>query len=533
MTKNASIDAQWAQRFETLLDGAPDMPLEASPVGPAVPLVPAALEVLTPVEMARADQMTIAGGVGGLELMERAGLAVAEAVRRLLPPGLRVSVMTGPGNNGGDGFIAARLLAEAGYHVSVGLLTARDWLKGDAAFAAASWTGFSKGLSPTIAEESDLIVDALFGAGLDRPVDGIAAQTIDAVNRSPVPVVAVDLPSGINGRDGRVMGTAIRAHETITFFRLKPGHLLLPGRLHSGVVTVADIGIAADVLNAIRPITWRNLPGLWALPELAPDGHKYTRGHALIVSGPASRTGAARLAARGALRAGAGLVTVASPPEALAANAAHLTAIMLAPMDGVKGLAALLTDERRNVVVMGPALGLEEQTVNLVLTALNSRAAITLDADALTSFAGTADKLMAATSGRSAPVVLTPHDGEFAKLFPDLASNDSKLERARLAAERSGAVILIKGPDTVVAAPDGRASIADNAPPQLATAGSGDVLSGMVGGLLAQGMEPFAAASAAVWLHGEAGHARGRGLIAEDIPEALPAVFSELARRPF
>jgi hydroxyethylthiazole kinase-like uncharacterized protein yjeF len=523
VSKNASIEAQWAQRFANLLgDGVS----EGARYHGSVPVFADPLEVLTPLEMARADQLTNAAGTTGLELMERAGLAVAETVREVLPTGSRVAVMAGPGNNGGDGFVAARILAEAGYVVSVGLLTARDRLTGDAAFAAASWTGFSKGLSPAMAGEADLVVDALFGAGLDRSIEGKAAQTIDAVNQAGVPVVSVDLPSGINGRDGRIMGTAIRAYASVTFFRLKPGHLLLPGRLMSGAVTVADIGIEADVLDTIRPIAWRNAPALWSLPDFAPDGHKYTRGHVLVVSGPATRTGAARLAARGALRAGAGLVTVAAPLDALDENAAHLTAIMLMPMDGPKGLAAILTDERKNVVVMGPALGLNETTVELVGTALAARCSVVLDADALTSFAGNADALVALIHGRAAPVILTPHEGEFAKLFPDLALNSSKLERARLAAELSGATVILKGPDTVVASPDGRAAIANNAPPQLATAGSGDVLAGIAGGLLAQGMEPFDAATAAVWLHGEAAKSRGRGLIAEDLPEALPDAFA-------
>jgi hydroxyethylthiazole kinase-like uncharacterized protein yjeF len=324
------------------------------------------------------------------------------------------------------------------------------------------------------------------------------------------------------------MGTAIRALATVTFFRLKPGHLLLPGRYLSGAVTVVDIGIEADVLDTIRPMAWRNAPALWSLPLMAPDGHKYARGHVLAVSGPATRTGAARLAARGALRAGAGLVTVAAPLDALDENAAQLTAIMLAPMDGPKGLASILTDERKNVVVIGPALGLNETTVDLVGAALASRSRVVVDADALTSFAGAADRLASLIRGRAAAVVMTPHEGEFAKLFPDLALNSSKLERARLAAELTGATVVLKGPDTVVAAPDGRAAIADNAPPQLATAGSGDVLAGIVGGLLAQGMEPFDAAAAAVWLHGEAGRSRARGLIAEDLPEALPDVFAGL-----
>jgi hydroxyethylthiazole kinase-like uncharacterized protein yjeF len=267
------------------------------------------------------------------------------------------------------------------------------------------------------------------------------------------------------------------------------------------------------------------------LPPLVVNQNKYTHGHAVVVSGPATRTGAARLAARGALRVGAGLVTVASPLDALAANAAHLTAIMLLPMEGAPGLSAILADERRNAVVIGPALGLDKGAVDLVGAALGSPAGVVLDADALTAYTGKGDLLFNIIRGRSAPVVLTPHEGEFKRLFPDLAEKDSKLDRARSAAEKSGAIVILKGPDTVVAAPNGHAFIADNAPPQLATAGSGDVLAGMVGGLLAQGMPAFQAAAAAVWLHGEAGLAKGRGLIAEDLPDVLPAVFTELANR--
>jgi hydroxyethylthiazole kinase-like uncharacterized protein yjeF len=527
LTKTASIDEQWAARFNNLLGG--DEP-RAGVASAAVPLVQDAAEILTPAEMSQADQLTMAAGTSGLALMERAGTAVAEAVRRARPNG-RVAVMTGPGNNGGDGFVAARLLAEAGYEVSVGLLTARDKLKGDAAFAAASWTGFTKGLAPSIAEEADIIVDALFGAGLDRQVEGVAAQTINAVNRSTAYIVAVDLPSGISGLTGKPLGAAIEAHETVTFFRLKPGHLLQPGRHHSGHITVADIGITPAVLDKIKPRLWRNSPTRWRLPPLAYDQNKYTRGHCVVVSGPATRTGAARLAARGALRVGAGLVTVASPPEALAAHAAQLTAIMLLPMDGAGGLTAILADQRRNAIVIGPALGLDEGSIELVEVALSSRAAVVLDADALTSFTGKGEALFSRIKARSAPVVMTPHEGEFARVFPDIAATESKVERARAAAKTSGAVIVLKGPDTVVAAPNGEALIADNAPPQLATAGSGDVLAGMIGGLLAQGMPVLQAACSAVWLHGEAGLAKGRGLIAEDIPEVLPEVFRELVSR--
>jgi ADP-dependent NAD(P)H-hydrate dehydratase / NAD(P)H-hydrate epimerase len=529
VTKNASVEDQWAARFADLL-GVGDLRVNPDYPG-AVSRIADALEVLTPAEMGKADALTIAGGTTGLALMEKAGLAVAEAVRRHVPVGARIAVMTGPGNNGGDGFVAARLLAEASYVVRVGTLSPRESLKGDASLAAASWTGTTEDLSPGIVREADLIIDALFGAGLDRPVTGVVAHAIDAVNRADLPVIAVDLPSGVNGLTGAVMGIAVEADESVTFFRLKPGHMLLPGRSHVGRLTVADIGIASDVLKTIRPNTWRNMPGFWTLPPFAVEAHKYSRGHTVVVSGIATRTGAARLAARAALRVGSGLVTVASPPEALAVNAAHLTAIMLLPMEGARGLASILADERRNAVVLGPALGVAESTVHLVEAALASQATVVLDADGLTSFAGDTDRLFAIIKARGAGVVLTPHEGEFARLFPNLAATDSKLERARLAAEQSGAVVILKGPDTVVAAPDGHATIADNAPPQLGTAGSGDVLAGMVGGLLAQGMTAFAAASAAVWLHGEAGLSKGRGLIAEDLPEVLPGVFAELTNR--
>jgi hydroxyethylthiazole kinase-like uncharacterized protein yjeF len=315
----------------------------------------------------------------------------------------------------------------------------------------------------------------------------------------------------------------------VTFFRLKPGLLLQPGRSHAGRIVIADIGIDARCLHEIRPALFHNGPALWSLPRPTPLGHKYDRGHAAVVSGPATRTGAARLAARGALRVGSGLVTIASPPDALAVNAAHLTAIMLAPADGPDDLRALLADARKNAVVLGPALGVGDPTRALVDAALASEAAVVLDADALTSFGDGPDRLFLSIRRRASPVVLTPHEGEFARLFPKFADHGSKLDRAREAAALSSAVVVLKGPDTVVAAPDGRGAIADNAPPDLATAGTGDVLAGMIGGLLAQRMPGFEAAAAAVFLHGEAGRAVGRGLIAEDVPEALPRVFAALS----
>jgi ADP-dependent NAD(P)H-hydrate dehydratase / NAD(P)H-hydrate epimerase len=488
------------------------------------------IELLTTAEMAEADRRTIARGVAGIALMENAGRAVADVIAARHPSGLRVTVVAGPGNNGGDGFVAARILAERGYRVRILLVGNLDRLKGDAALAAQRWQGPTTAAAPVALMPADLIIDALFGAGLDRPVEGVARAMIEAMNAASC-VCAVDLPSGINGTTGAVMGLAVKAAETVTFFRRKVGHVLLPGRLHCGTVRVADIGIAASVLDAIKPRIAINSPPLWAqsfpLPRV--DGHKYTRGHAVVVSGGPSSTGAARLAARGALRAGAGLVTIASPREALAVNAAASLAVMVRPVDGADELARFLDDARRNVVLLGPGGGVGQPMRELVMAALKGERAVVLDADALTSFAEEPQTLCAAIRGRAKATVMTPHEGEFSRLFKALADKSpSKLERARRAAEISGAVVLLKGPDTVVAAPDGRAAIADNAPPWLATAGSGDVLAGIVAGCLAQGMPGFEAVAAAAWLHGEAGIAAGPGLIAEDLPEAMPGVYQRL-----
>lgn len=489
-------------------------------------------ELLTPDEMAEADRLTIAGGTPGLTLMETAGTAVADATAALVSQG-RVTVVAGPGNNGGDGFVAARLLAERGYAVKVVLVGEADRLKGDARAAFERWRGPVEVASPDALNDCDVIIDALFGAGLDRDVEGLPRAMIEAMNTRGVQVVAVDLPSGINGASGAVMGAAVKATQTVTFFRKKPGHLLLPGRLHCGPVAVVDIGIPASVLQTVLQKTFVNGPALWGarfpLPRI--DGHKYSRGHAVVVSGGLSTTGAARLAARGALRAGAGLVTVASPREALTVNAAGSLAVMVRPVDGAAELAEFLTDSRRNAVVLGPGGGVGQAMRGQVLAALASPAAVVLDADALSSFADDPAGLFTTIKRREADVVLTPHAGEFSRLFRSLPDNPklhSKLEMARAAAKQSGAIVLFKGPDTVVVSPDGRASISDNAPPYLATAGAGDVLAGMIAALLAQGMAAFEAASAAAWLHGEAAAAFGPGLIAEDLPEALPGVYRAL-----
>jgi len=493
------------------------------------------IELLTPAEMGKADRLTIEGGTAGIALMEKAGRAVAAAVAARHPPGTSVVVVAGPGNNGGDGFVAARLLAERGDRVRVLLAGDAGKLKGDAAEAARRWTGTTAAAEPGAVAGAGVVIDALFGAGLDRPVTGLPRALIEAMNASGAPVVAVDLPSGINGATGQVMGVAVQAAETVTFFRRKPGHLLLPGRLHCGPVQVADIGIGDDVLGQVRPDTFVNAPDLWGrqFPVPRVDGHKYGRGHAVVVSGGVSHTGAARLAARGALRAGAGLVTIASPREALAVNAAASLAVMVRPVDGAAELATSLADRRLNAVVLGPGGGVGETMRDMVKAALGGERAVVLDADALTSFAEEPERLRRDIAGRPA-TLLTPHEGEFLRLFrsvPEISESDSKLEKTRRAARHMGAIVLLKGPDTVVAAPDGRAAIADNAPPWLATAGSGDVLAGLAAGLLAQGMPAFQAAAAAVWLHGEAAHEAGPGLISEDLPEALPRVYARLFER--
>jgi ADP-dependent NAD(P)H-hydrate dehydratase / NAD(P)H-hydrate epimerase len=492
------------------------------------------IEILTNDEMAEADRLTIAGGVSGFALMASAGRSVADAATAQAAPGARAVVVAGPGNNGGDGFVAARLLAERRYAVKLLLVGEPEKLKGDAPEAAKGWKGQIVAARPWELQGADIVIDALFGAGLDRPVGGAAHAMIEAMNNQTAPVIAVDLPSGVNGTTGAVMGAAVKARHTVTFFRKKVGHLLLPGRAHCGAISVGQIGIPDTVLARIKPQTFENAPELWRdrFPVPRAQGHKYDRGHAAIVSGPLWSTGAARLAARGALRAGAGLVTIASPRDALPVNAATNLAVMVRSVDGAAELRDFLFDPRFNAVAIGPGIGVNEATCELVLAALAGDRGVVLDADAMTSFAKTPQRLAAALKGRgSRATIMTPHEGEFARYFHSLDARTevgSKLDRARCAAQSTGATVLIKGADTVVAAADGRASIATNAPAFLATAGAGDVLTGIITGLLAQHMPAFEAASAGVWLHGEAARAFGPGLISEDLPEMLPGVYRAL-----
>jgi hydroxyethylthiazole kinase-like uncharacterized protein yjeF len=487
--------------------------------------------LLTNAQMKQADAQAIQAGTPGVALMMRAGAAVAEAALRLAPAPCRVLVLCGPGNNGGDGFVAAEELSGRGYDVTVALSGSRDRLTDDAAQAAARWPGTVVPLEKADPAAADLIIDALFGAGLARDLDGEVRSMVERVNQATTPILAVDIPSGIDGDSGEVRGAAVIATRTVTFVTRKPGHLLLPGRLHCGPVEVADIGIGPEIVGAVGGKVFANAPDLWLdqFPKPALAGHKYERGHTLVVSGGATRTGAARLTARAALRIGSGLVTVASPPEALGVNAAQLTAIMLRGCDGPEGLKAILADGRLNALALGPALGVHAATRTMVAVAVHAGRSLVLDADALTSFEGYAADLKGVFGG--APTVLTPHTGEFGRLFSghlDILDAPSKLDRTRRAAAHLGAVIVLKGPDTVIAAPDGRAAINENGTPYLATAGSGDVLTGMIAGLMAQGLPAFEAACAGVWIHAEAGTAFGPGLIAEDLPELLPGVLHKL-----
>ena len=492
------------------------------------------LALLTTDQMYAADRAAMAGGVPGLDLMAAAGRAVADAIRRRWPPG-PVLVLAGPGNNGGDGYVAARLLAAAGWPVKIAALVPPGELKGDAAVMAARWTGAVTGLDDIDWSGTGLVIDALFGAGLSKPVDGLARAALEAAEARGLPVVAVDVPSGVSGDTGVILGGAVlgyapQAALTVSFFRAKPGHLLLPGRDLCGTVEIAPIGIPESVLDGIAPACWRNGPALWldSLPVPRGDTHKYHRGHALILGGP--MTGAGRLAAQAARRIGAGLVSLAVPSGTADIYAADHPGAIVQECPDREALADILRDPRRNALLAGPGAGTGPEVRPAVRAVLETGRATVLDADAISAFAGEAESLAGLIQG---PCVLTPHDGEFARLFPDLMGEGlegNRLSRARQAARMLGAVLVLKGSDTVIASPDGRAAINDNAPADMATAGAGDVLAGLVLGLLAQGMPAFEAAAAAVWLHGAAAGIAPAGLIAEDIPDCLPGLLQRLRR---
>lgn len=480
--------------------------------------------LLDPVQMAAADRAAAVAGVPGTRLMEAAGAAVAQAIQDRWAP-TAVLVLCGPGNNGGDGFVAARLLQAAGWPVRVALAGDRTALRGDAAWAAQGWAGPIESADPAAVTQVGLVVDALLGAGLNRAPDAAMEALIQAVNAAAAQVCAIDVPTGLDGATGQHPGAVVRADLTVTFFRRKPGHLLLPGRALCGELRCADIGIPPEVLGSIASQVWANDPDLW-LPQFPwpqTTDHKYRRGHVLVVGG-AVMLGASRLACLAAARIGAGLVTLVVPQTAWAIQAAALTSTIVEPLPEDGSLGHALADVRRNTLLIGPGLGRSGAARNQVLALLGAGRPCVLDADALSLFADQPDALIDALHPGC---VLTPHEGEYARLF---SLSGDKLYRARTAAQRSGAVIVLKGADTVIAAADGRCAINDNAPPTLATAGAGDVLAGCIAGLRAAGMPAFEAACAAVWLHGLAADQLGWGLLAEDLPGALPAALASLAR---
>lgn len=495
-----------------------------------------AFELLTPDEMAEADRLTIgAGPVDGIGLMRRAGGAVADLVLSRFAAAHPVHVLCGPGNNGGDGYVVARLLREGGVAVRL-FATGAPRSGSDAALAAAECPVAVEPLPAFMPEAGSLVVDALYGAGLSKPLAGDVLAAVARTAKAGVPVVAVDLPSGVSGATGETLGSALKAEVTVTFARKKPGHLLYPGRALCGEVIVADIGISDTTVAATGTRCRENDPAWWRalFPSPADDAHKYSRGHVGVFSGGVSATGAARLSAMAAARAGAGAVTVLSPGVALAANAAHLTSIVLRRCDSLEDAIAFLDARKPAVLVYGPGLSPEPEVGRFALGLMSHASgrfdALVLDADGITSMARQRAAFFEARRRPGPELVLTPHHGEFGRLFADIAADMSlsRLDRARAAAAKANAVIVYKGPDTVIAAPDGRAAINSNGTPLLATAGSGDVLSGIVAALVAQAMPSFEAACAAVWMHAEAARRFGPGLIAEDLPLALREVVAGL-----
>lgn len=488
--------------------------------------------LLTAAEMAEVDRRTIAGGTSGRTLMENAGRSAAEIIRQRfsLCPAV---VLCGPGNNGGDGLVIAYHLKKAGWPVSVATEKGNlNFYKGDVASMAKRYKGDVVPLAPSALEGKELVIDALFGTGLCRPLETRFGQTLHALIASRLPVVAIDIPSGISSDSGQVLGIAAPAVLTITFACRKRGHALIPGRAFCGETIAVDIGIPEKIIASVAGECFENHPSLWRerMPWPRIEQHKYDRGHALIMGGPAWRTGAAKLAAHAALRMAAGLVTIACPSDALAVYAPALAAVMLHPFENAKDIPSYCKERKISAVLIGPGYGVGNATRKIVLALLEHEITLVLDADALTSFEGHAPMLFNAIRNCKAPVALTPHAGEFRRLFGSPSSSDTdKVSIACEAAKQSGAVMILKGADTVIAHPKGKAFITTNAPPILATAGSGDVLAGMIAGLLAADMPVLEAAAAAAWVHGECANRFGVGFIADDFDAIIPEVLHHIA----
>jgi ADP-dependent NAD(P)H-hydrate dehydratase / NAD(P)H-hydrate epimerase len=473
--------------------------------------------ILTCDEVRACEQRAVEAGVSLSELMRRAGHACADVLHAEFPDG-RVVVLAGPGNNGGDAFVAASRLVDLGRDVSLYELAAGP-RSDEGAKASHHWTGGHSPLEDLRLTPNDVVLDGLFGAGLSRPISGEAAFAVEQVNASGAKVVAIDVPSGVSGDTGDVAGPAIRADVTVTFGAKKPAHVLHPAAALCGEVLVTDIGFGKFVAEIGEGRLMENSPALWSDKLHWPDtaAHKHQRGRLAVVTGGVANTGAARLAARAGLRAGAGLVTMLCPPDALIVVAKSVEAVMTDRFADASQLVSLT--EKSTAVVIGPAAGVTPTTRANVEALAKAGRSLVLDADALTVFSGQADALRTVLI---APAVLTPHAGEFERVFPGLlGKSQNKIEAARAAAAQTNAVVLLKGSDTVIAAPHGRAVINIHATPFLATAGSGDVLAGVVGGLLAQDLDPFDAACAGAWMHGDAGIRVGPGLTAEDLDGSL------------
>lgn len=489
------------------------------------------LTLLTADSMRIAEQSAIRSGVSGNEQMQRAGAAVAEAITRLYTP-MPVRILCGPGNNGGDGFVAAAALRAAGWEVEVASLLAIENLQGDARLAADAWGGVILPLEDVQIDRAALYVDALFGTGLTRPLEGIAARVMERLAIEGVTLVAIDILSGVNADSGETSGTLPYAAATITFSVKKPGHFLLPGALHAGEVACVDIGISKEV-DAVgtEEKLFENRPPLWLsfMQWPQPMDHKYTRGSVVVFGGQAEMTGASRLAARAALRAGAGAVTLACHPATFQAIAAHVTSIMTYVFGTPEEFSQFIAGDKHKAIILGPGAGANDDTRACVLAALDTGKPTVLDADALMAFEEYPQTLFDRVR---ADVIMTPHSGELNRLFGGLNINLQKPKwlLGREVAAKSGMVTVLKGYDTVIASPDGRVAINSNGTPVLATAGSGDILAGIIGSLCAQGMPAFEAACAGVSLHAEAGRRFGLGLIAEDLPEILPNILKELVQ---
>ena len=480
----------------------------------------ASCTVLTTKETRAIEQQTVSSGTSFYTLMQTAGAAVYKEITKHFLPHVTV-VLCGPGNNGGDGYVVANLLEQAGWAVKVATKSFSTHMSDFAIEHRNNYKGEVVDLNAAALQNCDLVVDGLFGTGLTRSLSDDYATIVEMINESSIDCVAIDIPSGINTDTGEIMGTAIKAHTTVTFSYRKPGHLLMPGKAYTGKLICKPIGLANLKENDIHLTV--NRPSLWyeQLPAPRLTDHKYNRGH-LLVRGGEEMTGAARLAAASARRVGAGMVTLACAPSVRQIYALSAPGLITTTLDKENSFKTRLLEKPKSAALLGPGNGVTKETRMAVLDTLDTKTPCVLDSDALTVFQKDPQTLFDHITG---PCILTPHAGEFKRLF-DLSGD--KVTQARKAAQISGAVVLFKGPDTVIAHPDGLVVVQDNAPPTLATAGTGDVLAGLISGLMAQGLSPFTAACIATWIHGEAASAFGLGLIAEDLIEAIPGIIKTL-----